>query len=123
MAMSHGGGHAAEGGHHGVGHVVPVWILAAVLFALLVLTWITYAIAGIPLGNWNIVVAIGIASVKAALVAMFFMHLRWDKPFNGIILISSLAFVALFIVFAMIDSNTYQPTLDPGTAPGMVERK
>lgn len=120
--MSHGG-HANESGHHGVGHVVPVWVLAAVLVALLVLTWITYAIAGIPLGNWNIVVAIGIASVKAALVALFFMHLRWDKPFNGIVLISSLAFVALFIVFAMIDSNTYQPTLDPGTAPGMVERK
>lgn len=100
-----------EHGHEQVGHIVPVWLLGAILFALLILTWITYALANVKLGNANIVVAIFIATVKAALVAMFFMHLRWDKPFNAIVLISSLLFVALFITFAMVDTNEYQPSV------------
>ena len=50
----------------------------------------------------------GIASIKAVLVGVFFMHLRQDKTFNILIVLFSLAFAAIFISLTMIDSNSYQ---------------
>jgi cytochrome c oxidase subunit 4 len=44
---------------------------------------------------------------------MYFMHLRWDSPFNGLILIAALFFVSLFIGLALLDSHSYQPALKP----------
>jgi cytochrome c oxidase subunit 4 len=98
---------------HGVGHVVPPKILFATGGALLVLTVITVLAAkidfedmGVP--ELNIFVALAIAVVKASLVVLFFMHLRWDRPFNSIVLVTSVAFVALFIAFAMTDTFAYR---------------
>jgi cytochrome c oxidase subunit 4 len=51
-----------------------------VLAILLVLTVITVAIAQFDFGNLNLVVAMVVASVKAALVALFFMHLKYENP-------------------------------------------
>jgi cytochrome c oxidase subunit 4 len=95
--------------NHGVGHVVPIKLLVAVGMALLVLTWITVAAMKIDLGDGNIYLALGIAVVKASLVALFFMHLRWDRPFNAFVFVTSIAFVALFIAFALTDSSEYRP--------------
>jgi cytochrome c oxidase subunit 4 len=111
-----------EHGEHGVGHVVPVKILATTGFALLVLTVITVYVASFDFGNINIWVALSIAAVKASLVVLFFMHLRYDRPFNGIIFVTALAFVALFISFTLTDTREYAPEMDPGNAPA-VEQK
>jgi cytochrome c oxidase subunit IV len=110
---SHGTDSHSHGEHHGVGHVVSPKILIATGGALLVLTVITVAAAKInfedfDLREMNIVVALAIAVVKASLVCLFFMHLRWDRPFNAFVLVGSLGFVALFIGFAMTDSTEYQ---------------
>jgi len=48
---------------------------------------------------------------------MFFMHLKYDKPFNGMILVVSLALVALFIIIALGDTQQYQRNVIPGYAP------
>lgn len=93
---------------HGVGHVVPIKLLMAVGGALLVLTWLTVMAMKIDLGDGNIYLALGIAVVKASLVALFFMHLRWDRPFNGFIFVTSISFVALFISFALTDTLEYR---------------
>ena len=111
-----------EHGHHGVGHIVPVKVLAATGGALLVLTVITVWVASYDFGNVNIWVALSIAAIKGSLVALFFMHLRYDRPFNGIVLVASLAFVALFISFALTDTREYAPDMDTGNAP-LVEQK
>ncbi len=112
-AGSTGHGHAAAGGGHGhVGHVVPVWLLFAVLLVLLVLTWLTVEAVNWQLGAFNIWIALVIATVKATLVGLYFMHLRYDRPFNGIILISSLVFVMLFVGFALLDTAKYKPDID-----------
>jgi cytochrome c oxidase subunit IV len=97
---------------HGV-HAVPRRILLAVYGALLVFTVITVGASKIDLGQANIWVALLIAVIKGALVTMYFMHLRWDSPFNGVILIAALFFVSLFIGLALLDSKTYQPQLKP----------
>ena len=104
---------------HKVGHVVPLKILFGVLAALLVLTFVTVAITWVDLGPLNLVAALVIALVKATLVGLYFMHLRWDRPINGIILLLSLVFVVLFLGLSLIDSNAYQSDLIPGDAPAM----
>lgn len=117
--------HAPKAGeHHGVGHVVSPKILIATALALLVLTVLTVAAANVSfealeMPELHIVVALGIALLKAALVCLFFMHLRWDRPFNAFVLVTSMALVVLFITFALTDSNQYQPEIKSylGTLP------
>ncbi len=106
-----GHGHAHGGGHHP--HVVPMWLLFGVIGILLFLTVVTVAAAQVDLGGGaNVVVAVLIASVKAAFVALYFMHLRWDKPFNAFILLLSIFFLALFLGFALLDTSQYQDSID-----------
>lgn len=104
---------------HGVGHVVPLKILVAVFLSLVVLTVVTVAATWIDLGAFNLWLALAIATVKASLVALYFMHLRYDRPFNGIVLITALLFVMLFVGLALTDTEEYQETLIPDYAPGM----
>lgn len=105
--------HAEHAGHHEVGHVVSIKYLTATCAALLVLTILTVAASqfdftkyGLP--EMNIVVALAIAVIKASLVCLFFMHLFWDRPINAYIIIVALAFVGVFIGFAMTDTFEYR---------------
>ena len=92
-----------------VGHDVSFKFLALIGVALLVLTWMTVAVMNIDLGReGNVFLAMAIAAVKASLVALFFMHLFWDRAFNGIVFVTSVAAVALFIALAMTDSFEYR---------------
>ena len=99
-------------------HVVSPALLLGVYGVLVVLTIATVAVTGIDLdkfhlGRLNILVALTIAVVKAAFVVLYFMHLRWDNPFNAVVLISALFFVAVFLGFAMMDTSEYKPNYDP----------
>ena len=55
--------------------------------------------------------------VKATLVSLFFMHLRWDRPFNLMVLVGSMLFVVLMMVFCMMDVGQYHPTENKGNPP------
>ena len=114
------GGHSPESGT--VGHIVPFWILAAVWIALMIFTYLTVSATYIDLGGMNLVLAMAIATVKATLVLLYFMHLRWERRFNAVILCATLLFAALFISLALLDSKTYQPELIPGYAPAITPR-
>ena len=76
---------------------MPLWLLAAVFAALVLLTGLTVAVSKIDLGNLNLYVALAIAVIKASLVVLFFMHLFWDRPFNSMVFAGCLLFVSLFI--------------------------
>ncbi len=102
-----------------LGHVVPVKVLAAVFGALLALTVLTVAVARVDLGNLNLYVALAIAGVKATLVVLYFMHLRYDRPFNLVVFLGCLAFVVLFISLVLTDTRAYAPSMIPGQAPAM----
>ncbi len=109
--------HAADDhGGHAQPHAVPIAYLLGTFALLMLLTGLTVGVTYVDLGPLNIWVALLVAVVKAGLVAMFFMHLRWDSPFNGIILIASLLFVAIFMGITLLDSHNYQINMDP--APG-----
>ena len=106
-------------------HIVSPGLLIAVFAGLMVLTILTVTVSYaessmlIHLGWLSIWFALGIAVFKAALVAMYFMHLRWDSPFNGAILILSLVVVVIFIGFAILDTREYHNQLT-APAPGRV---
>ncbi len=111
------GAHANDASHPLVGHLVPVSTLVATASALLVLTFITVAVRYIDIGEFNIWVAIAIAVVKAALVASFFMHLRWDRPFNLLVFVGCVAFVVLMMAFCVLDTSQYRATQYTGNPP------
>jgi cytochrome c oxidase subunit 4 len=117
-ATDHGGAIAASHGGEHV-HIMPMRVLITVFLALLTLTVITVAVTWVDLGNFNLWIAMGIATLKASLVVLYFMHMRYERPFNAVIFITALLVVALFIGIALIDTGAYQPELIPGYAPAM----
>jgi cytochrome c oxidase subunit IV len=111
--MAHTTQHAAGSRTPRVGHLVGVRTLLATLIALLVLTGLTYYSARyIKLGDFNIWLALVIATIKAAIVCMYFMHLRWDRPFNVLVLITSLVLLMLFVGLSLTDTRAYQGEID-----------
>lgn len=83
---------------------VPARTYYLVFFALLGLLALTVAAALIPYGRWNlralgVTAALAIAWVKAALVAAYFMHLRWSGPLPRIF--AAMGVVWLLILFAL----------------------
>jgi cytochrome c oxidase subunit IV len=101
-ADSHGHGHG--GGDH-VPHVLPLKMYIGTWIALMVFTVITVGVSYVDFGDFNLWIAMLIATCKASLVALLFMHLRWDERFNSIILVSSIIFLGIFIGFTMSDTD------------------
>lgn len=98
--------------HHG--HVVPLSLLVTIFAILMVLTVLTVAATWVDFGyNVNLVIALIIAVVKGALVGLYFMHLRWDNPFNTLAFVLSLVLVAMFIFVGILDTGQYRTNLDP----------
>jgi cytochrome c oxidase subunit 4 len=88
-------------------------LLLTVGASLLLLTGLTVWVTYIDLGrSGNLIMAMLIAVIKASLVCAYFMHLRWDRPFNSIIFVSSILFVALFISVTLLDKSEYEPTIN-----------
>jgi len=115
-STSHVDGH----GDHGLGHVAPIKVLLGTWIALMILTVITVGATQIDLGaNLNLALAMAIAVVKATLVVLYFMHLRYDRLFHSVLLIGGLLAAALFVGFALFDSGQYQHTIiwDPANPP------
>lgn len=93
-------------------HAVPPAVLFGIYGALMVLTGLTVAVTGFDLGSMNIWVAMAVAVVKAGLVLLYFMHLRWDSPFYAVAMVCCFVFLGIFIAFAMSDASRYQPVMD-----------
>jgi cytochrome c oxidase subunit 4 len=113
-------GHGAHGhdehGHGGHGevhtHVLPLKVLFGTWGTLMVLTVLTVAVAKLPIFDFgaspNLLIAMMIATVKATLVCLYFMHLRYDKMFHSVVFISAILLATLFVTFTLMDSNQYQ---------------
>jgi cytochrome c oxidase subunit IV len=87
-------------------HVVPLRVYYAVFAALLVLTGVTVAVARVDLGALNTIVALGIAATKAALVVLFFMHVRYGSRLVWLVVAAGVLWLASLIVLTMADVAT-----------------
>lgn len=99
-------------------HLLPLSVYFGVAGGLIILTVLTvYTAKFMPEHIYmltkmqitpvlSMTIAFIIASIKALLVAAFFMHLKYDEPFNRVALTSSLVFVAFFFIFTLGDMLT-----------------
>lgn len=87
---------------HIVSYVQNLWVW----IVLLLLTFLTVAIAGVDFKELAVVVALTIASVKSIIVASYFMHLRFDNKIITIMSIVVLFVFTVFIALTMVDYLT-----------------
>jgi cytochrome c oxidase subunit 4 len=93
--------------------------LFVVLVVLLVLAGISLALRFAHIGSFSFPVALGIATIKAVLVAFFFMELLHEKGAVRFAFLTGLSLFALLMVFVIADVLTRSvPPLKapPGTA-------
>ena len=97
--------------HHGLSHVAPIKVLVATGGTLLFLTVATVLATKIDFGaNINLAIAMAIAVIKATLVVLFFMHLKYDRMFHSVVFVAGILAASLFVGFTLMDSNQYQQT-------------
>ncbi len=84
-------------------HIVGPKVYAAVGLALLVLTASTCAISYVELGVFNAVVALTIAIIKASLVVLFFMHVKYSNKLTKLTIGSGLFIFLGLITMTMAD--------------------
>ena len=87
-------------------HVVPLRVYLAVFVALLVFTATTVAVAFVDLGPLNNLVAMGIAVLKATLVVLFFMHVRYSTKLTPLVIVSGLFALGIMVGLTLIDYAT-----------------
>jgi len=90
-------------GAHGAHHILPLGVYWAVFTALVVGTIVTVWSATIDLGAWNVVVALIIASVKALLVILYFMHVKYSSKMVWLFAGAGFFWVVMMILFTMQD--------------------
>lgn len=86
-----------------MGHVASKGMYYSIFAALMVLTWVTVAVAYVDLGAANKAVALGIATFKATLVVLFFMHVKESSRLTKAIVVSGFFFLAILIALTMSD--------------------
>lgn len=109
-------GHHADNLEHDDGtlhiHAGSMKLYLGVFGALIFLTAVTVGISYVHLGALNLVVAIAIATMKAALVVTFFMHLKDDKRFITLMLLGGVFFIGIFFAYTMMDTDRRQNELN-----------
>lgn len=87
-------------------HVVSRKIYVAVFAALMVLTAVTVWVAFFDLGAANDVVMLTIAVIKATLVVMFFMHVRYSGRLIALVVSSGILWLLILLALALSDYLT-----------------
>jgi cytochrome c oxidase subunit 4 len=87
-------------------HVVPTRVYYAIFAVLMVLTAVTVWVAFHDLGALNVVVALAIAVVKATLVALYFMHVRYSSTLTRVIVAAGVFWFLILIVLTLSDYGT-----------------
>ncbi len=82
----------------GYGIYVIVW------GGLILLTGVTVLVSYLDLGVMNVVVALVIASVKASLVALYFMHLRSESRLVWGFALTPIFFLVLIVAGTLADT-------------------
>ncbi len=87
-------------------HIVSKTTYFVIFFALLVLTVVTYLVAKVDLGQFNAVVALTIAVIKALLVVLYFMHLRYSSRLTWVFVGAGVFWLVIMIVLTLSDYMT-----------------
>ncbi|WP_075603610.1 cytochrome C oxidase subunit IV family protein [Saccharicrinis aurantiacus] len=91
--------------NHTDAHIVPYKMYLYILGGLIMLTLISVAVTEIEFGEFSVLVALVLASIKATLVLIYFMHLKFDNKILQIMVPAIFILVALVIIIVFLDYN------------------
>ena len=87
-------------------HVTPMWIYIAVFLALAAGTLLTWWVSTQEFGMWNTPIALVIATIKAVLVILFFMHVIHSTRLTWVVIIASFLWLGVLFVLTFADYLT-----------------
>jgi len=102
-------------------HIVSPKIYFAIFASLMVGTAITVWAAFQNFGPFNIVIALGIATVKATLVVLYFMHARYSPKRTHLVIICAVFWLAIMLALTLTDYQS-RPILGHRAAPRAVHQ-
>ena len=96
-------------------HIVSPKVYIGIFLSLMVLTAATVAAAYVNLGAFNIVIALAIASLKATLVVLYFMHARYSPNRTHMVIIAAVFWLAIMLALTLSDYVTRDRDLATNT--------
>ena len=88
-------------------HVSSLGSSVAIWLTLLVFTGLTVGAAFVDMGPFNTIVALCIATFKAILVVLFFMHVKYThEKLTGLVIVSAIFFLFILLALSMADYAT-----------------
>jgi cytochrome c oxidase subunit 4 len=87
-------------------HIVSPRVYFAIFAALLLFTGITVWAAFQNFGQFNIVIALAIATIKATLVVLYFMHARYSPKRTQLVIVCSIFWLAIMLALTLSDYTT-----------------
>ena len=95
-------------------HIVSPKVYFGVFALLMIGTAVTVWAAFVDLGKMNIVIALGIATVKATFVVLFFMHARYSPKRTQLVIVCSVFWLAIMLGLTLSDYDTRPHEIQPG---------
>src|SRR5258708_336599 len=87
-------------------HILPTRVYYTIFAILLLCTYLTVQAAFLDLGAMNTVVALGIATFKAVLVVLFFMHVKYSTRLTWAVVVGSVFWLGILLTLTMTDYLT-----------------
>ena len=97
-------------------HIVSPKVYFAIFAALMLGTGITVWAAFQNFGKFNIVIALGIATIKATLVVLYFMHARYSPKRTQLVIVCSVFWLAIMLALTLTDYDTRSHEMQPGVS-------
>lgn len=104
--------HHSENIHEVDHEPLPTKVYVGVLVGLAFLTFVTVWVAQFDFGILNVPIALAVATMKASLVILYFMNLKYDKGFNAVAFLAGFIFLVVFALPTLWDRET-RDALDP----------
>ena len=88
---------------HEAQHISPTRLYVGILLALVMLTLITVGVSYLDMHKFTVFTAMLVATVKATLVLLYFMHIRFEKPMYAVMILAVLLTYGIFVVLTFSD--------------------
>jgi cytochrome c oxidase subunit 4 len=87
-------------------HIVPTRTYYGIFAILMVGTFLTVQAAYFDLGPLNTIVALGIATLKATVVVLYFMHVKYSTRLTWLVVLASVFWLGILLVLTLSDYLT-----------------
>jgi cytochrome c oxidase subunit IV len=87
-------------------HIIPTKVYYTIFAILMLCTYLTVQLAFFDLGALNTIAALGIAVLKATLVVLFFMHVKYSTRLTWAVVLGSIFWFGILVVLTMSDYLT-----------------